>query len=565
MLDPGLSDHALIFVTRKHFRPNKEKESIFVHDYRHFDEHAFACDLNNVDWSDVFSAGSVNDAVAMFNFLFLSVVNIHMPWRRIRTRRDRAPWITNEYLSLINTREYWSRKYRKSRTPDILCNKQNAIKACNRLRKELKKQFVEKSLSKFQNNPKKLWKCLRNFWPSNKSQSSFNSLGNYSNSEKANILNEHFVSVADKLGDDLPDTNIDNLGLQFCPPVFDIHEITTTDIFNAIAQLSNSLSYGDDGITAYMVKAAAGSILEPLQFIFNLSVNSATFPTLWRNAKVTPLFKGGDGSDPGNYRPISVLSTLGKLLERCIHKQCYKYLTDFDLLSSAQAGFRRRHSTDTCLAGFLDMIYQEVDNGGACGVLFLDLAKAFDTVDTDILIEKLRALGFKSNARKWFRSYLSDRSQVTMVNGESSSPGHLSSGVPQGSILGPLLFICYINDLPDVLCHTTPFIYADDTALVATGKSPSEISTKLNNDAANVIDWFKRNRLSCNVKKTKAQLFCNSRYRSKDVPLNVHMSGQHIDDVNCFKYLGVHLGSHCSSCPESGCKSEILYLSSLVM
>ncbi len=138
-----------------------------------------------------------------------------------------------------------------------------------------------------------------------------------------------------------------------------------------------------------------------------------------------------------------------------------------------------------------------------------------------------------------------------MVNGESSCPGRLNSSVPQGSILGPLLFICYINDLPDVLRHTTPFIYADDTALIASGKTPSEISSKLNNDAVNVGNWFNKNQLSCNVKKTKAQLFCNSRYRAKDEPLNINMSGQHVEDVNCFKYLGVHLDSHLTFVPHA--------------
>ena len=143
-------------------------------------------------------------------------------------------------------------------------------------------------------------------------------------------------------------------------------------------------------------------------------------------------------------------------MERCVHIQCYKYLTDNRLLSDAQSGFRKRHSMDTCLASFLDDIYREIDNGGVCGVLFLDLAKVFDTVDFDVLIEKLRALGFKANTRNWFRSYLCNRTQVMVVKGSESSPGRMSSAMPQGSILGPRLFICYINDLPTALRHCSP-------------------------------------------------------------------------------------------------------------
>ena len=177
-------------------------------------------------------------------------------------------------------------------------------------------------------------------------------------------------------------------------------------------------------------------------------------------------------------------------------------------------------------------------------MLFLDLAKAFDTVDFDIMIEKLRSLGFKSNVRNWFRSYLSDRTQVTVVSGQESSPGQMSSGVPQGSILGPLLFICYINDLPDVLRHSTPFLYADDTALLTKGSNVTDLEFKLNNDANNVSDWFSRNRLSCNVKKTKVMKFCNSRSGIRHEPVAVSMNNQPVEEVNQFKYLGLHLDSH---------------------
>ncbi len=174
----------------------------------------------------------------------------------------------------------------------------------------------------------------------------------------------------------------------------------------------------------------------------------------------------------------------------------------------------------------------------------MDLAKDFDTVDFDIMIEKLRSLGFKSNARNWFRSYLSERSQVTVVSGNESSPGHLSSSVPQGSILGPLLFICYINDLPNVLRHSSPFLYADDTALLTKGTDINDLTHKLNSDAENVSDWFKRNRLSCNISKTKVMKFCNSRSTVRNSPMNISMNHQSVDEVSNFKYLGLNLDCH---------------------
>ncbi len=205
VVDPGLSDHCLIFVTRKHFRPNKEKEVIFVRDHRNFDEHAFSCDLSNAYWSDVFDASNVDKAVATFNFIFLKCVNTHLPWCRIRSRRDRAPWVTSEYLSLIDTREYWARGYRKNPIFEILLKKQMAVRACNTMRRELKQNFVEQSLSKHQHNPRKLWNAIHNFWPAAKSKNNFSGLGNGTNNEKADLLNDHFVSIAHKLSADLPE------------------------------------------------------------------------------------------------------------------------------------------------------------------------------------------------------------------------------------------------------------------------------------------------------------------------------------------------------------------------
>ncbi len=173
---------------------------------------------------------------------------------------------------------------------------------------------------------------------------------------------------------------------------------------------------------------------------------------------MTPLFKEGSKSVPGNYRPISVLPVLSKVLERLAHNRLYDYITDHNVLSPSQSGFRKGNSTSTCLIDFLENLYSNIDKGETVGVLFLDLKKAFDTVNHSILVSKLSHLGISNEALEWIESYLYGRSQVTFVNHTYSAAGHVDCGVPQGSILGPLFFILYVNSLPEVLNNRTLMI-----------------------------------------------------------------------------------------------------------
>ena len=188
-------------------------------------------------------------------------------------------------------------------------------------------------------------------------------------------------------------------------------------------------------------------------------------PQEWKSAKVTPIYKAGSKTDTNNYRPVSVIPVTMKMLERAVHDQLYEFLTVNNLISDHQSGFRKKHSTATALAHILDLVNGEIDQGRCCGMVFLDLKKAFDTVNHRCLLQKLEAYGVNANELKWFEAYLYQRTQVTCVNGQLSDPEGVTCGVPQGSILGPLLFILYVNDLPNVAERCTIALYGDDTAL----------------------------------------------------------------------------------------------------
>ncbi len=228
---------------------------------------------------------------------------------------------------------------------------------------------------------------------------------------------------------------------------------------------------------------------------------------------------------------------MGKILERIVHDQLYKYLDANNMLHPAQSGFRPGFSTVSSTVSFLNSIYVAFDKNMITGAVFLDLKKAFDTVDHTILCHKLLKYGVVGLSNAWFRNYLDNRQQVTRYNKSVSSLSDINCGVPQGSILGPLLFILYINDLPNTVFSCEIGLYADDTVLYTSGKSVTEVADKLQDDMNRVYLWMCANRLSLNVGKTKSMLFA-TRYFKGCVDLSITVAGEVLEQMNVFKYLG---------------------------
>ncbi len=306
----------------------------------------------------------------------------------------------------------------------------------------------------------------------------------------ADTLNEHFVNVGPKLSESMPPGRHMEVRANVDETSFTFTQIRVGEVAKLIRGLSASKSCGVDGLTARLIKSCGAAIYKPLTHIFNVSLSKGIFPTIWKVARVTPLYKDGAHDDCSNYRPISVLPILSKVFERLVHERVYSYISANGLLNECQAGFRKRNSTGTCLIDFLNKIYTNMDDGKLTGVLFLHLRKAFDTVDHSVAISKLSDYNLSLDVLYWFKSYLSGRTQVTKVNGEESGPRNVVCGVPQGSILGPLIFIMYINSLPTVLTRVTPYLYADDTALVVTGNSEQEIVEALSEDLNECSKWL---------------------------------------------------------------------------
>ena len=310
---------------------------------------------------------------------------------------------------------------------------------------------------------------------------------------------------------------------------------------------------GSDYIPARFLKDSAEVITDIILYLVNLSIAQNAFPDSLKHADVFPLFKKGDPVILGNYRPISVLPVLSKVVERLIHDKLYLYVSN-DVMYEFQSGFRPNFSTESGLTLIHNKILSKFDQRCFTGAVLLDLQKAFDTVDHDILLLKLEAIGLNSDTVAWFRSYLSNRTQTVLVNNASSTSGSVKCGVPQGSILGPLLFTIYINDMKQSAPNCDLYLYADDSMLMFSHKDVNVIENTLSKEMDSVYNWLVSNRLSLHMGKTESILFGTQHMLKPKSPLNISCSDKLIKNVCQVNYLGMCLNNTLSG--EAMCKKN---------
>ena len=351
--------------------------------------------------------------------------------------------------------------------------------------------------------------------------------------ELATAFNYHFATVGPKLANEIPLNNNGRTHLHYLNNP--LPDITNLELMpTSRSKLSKSKATGLDKISAKLLLICADLIDDSLLLIFNTSIATGIYPEEWKCSKVVPVFKQGDGADLDNYRPISIIPVVAKVFERIIYDQLYACLIANNLLSTHQSGFRSLHSTVTSLLEATDDWAFNIDQGNANAVVFLDLKEAFDTMDHNILISKLSAYGIRGTSI--------ERNQKCFLNGSLSSNRVLSCGIPQGTILGPLLFLLYINDLPNCLMHSQPRMYADDTYLTLAGNSVDSIELNLNEDLASISEWLTANKLTLNKSKTEFMII-GSRQRLKTLPHSpsLKIDGAPISQVPSTKSLGVYI------------------------
>ena len=316
--------------------------------------------------------------------------------------------------------------------------------------------------------------------------------------EIAEHFNSYFSSIADNLISGLGNTPSDLSKLvnfvESCKDpdvVFSVPDITNAQVLQIIKGISPHKAAGIDKISARFLHIAAPILAPSIARLINMSFSTGTFPTHWKTANVTPLFKQGAASDPSNYRPISVLPVVSKVIERHMHNSLYAFLMDNNLLYSRQSGFRGMYSTETALIKLVDELLFGLDNNHVCGIVLVDYRKAFDMVDHKLLLRKLELYGIVNQEFAWCHSYLLDRKQIVRVNGSESSKALMLHGVPQGSILGPLFFILFINNLP-LYTSAQLDLYADDTTVNAFADVKNLANLRMFAQKFSNIDFFLR-------------------------------------------------------------------------
>ena len=553
----GLSDHYITYCTRKTVKGQINKHNtITIRSMKNYTEDRFIEKLQSMDWSIVLNCIDVNVAWEKFKAMFTLAIDEIAPEKDIRIKYRTEPWINEEILELIHARDRALLESNKNKTDVELRKVYSKLRnKLTRLIRQTKANFFQNKVDEHKDNPKMLWKQFKTLGYCNKNKDKSRTVLEIDNekcfdSKKvANHMNNFYLTIASTLQSQINNMhNIFDTSSQIfknfyinkgiIPKSFNISQVSEDFVYRELCKLNPNKSTGIDGIKSKFLKDGANVIKSVITHIVNLSIETETVPDELKSAIVKPLFKKNSRLEAGNYRPVSILCIVSKILERAIYVQVQDYLKDNKLLYEFQSGFRKSYSTDTCLINLMDHIRTLTSKGNYVGMVLLDLQKAFDTVDHEILCNKLEAMGI--NFTKWFQSYLGGRQQIVVANGINSEPGTVNCGVPQGSILGPLLFLCYVNDM-SISLKCKLLLYADDSALIVSGSDPQSIADILSKELESCRQWLMDNKLSLHLGKTESILFASKRKLKRIESFDVKCGNETIKHVNSVKYLGLQI------------------------
>ena len=479
--------------------------------------------------------------------LFTAVLNKHAPIREKRVKnKPSVPWLTNTVKQQIRERDRLKLFAVKNKSESHWkAYKLSRNRVTGTLRKA-KASYYKAQFEKVKHDPKAAWKTINQILNRKQMCQEINAVktqnGEISDpTELAECFNNYFINVGPDIAKTIDKSDRNFMGyITKATSKLNFQAVSESTVQRLLLSLNPRKSTGIDKIPAKIIRVASPVVANSLTKIFNRAISNESFPSEWKQARVVPLHKKGSRNLLNNYRPISILPALSKVFERILYEQLYDYFVGNNLLSHHQYGFRQFHSTASVLLDSTNEWFVNMDRGFFNIAVFLDLQKAFDTIDHDILLKKLDLYGLEKSALNLLKSYLTNRTQICFVNGTFSSQKLITCGVPQGSILGPLLFLIYINDLPNSLQYSSARMFADDTTLTASGKSISELQVTINHDLANVKQWLSANKLSLNLIKTE-YLLIGSRHNINNISAvpNVSVGDVPIKRVRETKALGV--------------------------
>ena len=323
-------------------------------------------------------------------------------------------------------------------------------------------------------------------------------------------------------------------------------ELREIEVFNVVKEINVAKSSGLEDISSFIIKEAFKLLIKEVTYMFNLSIRSSKFPRAWKRATITPIPKAGNLTLVQNYRPISLLPLPGKILEKLVHHQLSYFLESCSLLEENQHGFRKDHSTIHSVAQLVNYVSKKMDSRLPTIVAYVDFRKAFDCVQHKVLLAKLSQLGFGESILDWVESYLDSRCQRVYANGTHSSFQAILQGVPQGSVLGPLFYIIYANDISKMVKNCNMALYADDTVLFTANADFRKAISDLQEDINSLSTWCDNNGIMANTEKTKVMVFGSPNTLNKTPQPNLLLKDTPLQTVTDYKYLGVTLDSQLS-------------------
>ena len=544
VLNVHISDHLPVHVIREHQHVKNGFRKFKGRSYRNFEMDNYLTSLENCNWTYFDECNNSTECWDIYENMLKRMLDVVCPVREFKVKDKPDPWMTNYLIERVNDKNTSLKEARNS-----LC-----IIAWNRARilKNIVNNELESAKAKYYselcdeniNDSKKFWSILKDIIPSKNS-----------GKKPINLTDENGVSI------NIEDTagHINSFFAEVGPRLAENHQLpfefkgvrcevdmpdlvfSDDDIVKCIKDLDVSKSSAIEYLPTYIFRAAV--LHNPQRFIkiINLCIDSGKIPDVWKIATVTPLPKGGNLTNVSNFRPISVLPVPGKVLERLIHTAISTHLEVNNILSKFQGGYQKGKSTLDSISIFVDDIQRNRNKGNISMAAFIDIKKAFDSVNYIILIKKLEQYGIRNRSLTLIENYLSKRQQCTVANNTRSSMLSLSCGVPQGSILGPLFFLLYINDCTNLTDDHITMLYADDSVLYVSGKDINTLTERLSVALNSFYIWASTNKLTMNESKTKIMTFASSKKLNKIRKPKISLNGEDIKSVLSYKYLGVTL------------------------